>query len=413
MYYFCHFPVLLILVFISLTSMGAYSHPCSEDFLEITAGRNVTGGCKKLNTLGAEFRWNHHPNGSRIDIAFGAKLEADAGWVAWGVNPGDTPQMVGTRALIGIKQPNGSLVIYTYNITRDTKRRCQLLPSKLDVGVNNLKFDYSSQIQYYVIYASLDLPPAYNISKFKHVWQVGYKLEGMEPKMHPTTLHNVDSIQTLDLVSGRGHSIGRHRRHLRTVHGILNIVGWGTLLPIGVIIARYFKSYPMSMKKDWWFALHISCQIVGYFLGTTGFIIGIWLGHASKHYSFFTHRILAIFIFAFTTLQMFALPLRPGENDEYREYWNMYHHFLGYALLAVISANIFEGIAILRPENTWKWAYIGLLGVLLSIALVLEIFTWCKFFCEKNRKQKGHSPGTVSQVSGVERDYSMQAPRME
>ncbi|KAK9268756.1 hypothetical protein L1049_000517 [Liquidambar formosana] len=69
----------------------------------------------------------------------------------------------------------------------------------------------------------------------------------------------------------------------------------------------------------------------------------------------------------------------------------MYHHFLGYALIAVISANIFQGISILRPQNqTWKWAYIGLLGLLLCITLAFEIYTWIKFV--NSRKTKKDKP---------------------
>jgi hypothetical protein len=80
------------------------------------------------------------------------------------------------------------------------------------------------------------------------------------------------------------------------------MVGWGTLLPIGVIIARYSRRHPI--KYRYWFVLHAGCQITGYVLGTTGWAIGLWLGHASKYYTFHTHRFLAIFIFTFTTLQV-------------------------------------------------------------------------------------------------------------
>lgn len=89
------------------------------------------------------------------------------------------------------------------------------------------------------------------------------------------------------------------------VHGILNIVGWGIFLPIGVIVIRYCKVRPFKAKS--WYALHVSCQIVGYILGTAGWIIGLCLGKVSTHYSFHTHRILAIFIFSFTTLQVIII----------------------------------------------------------------------------------------------------------
>lgn len=83
---------------------------------------------------------------------------------------------------------------------------------------------------------------------------------------------------------------------------------------------------------------------------------------------------------------MFALRLKPEERDDYRKYWNMYHHFLGYALLALIVVNIFQGIAILRSENKiWKWAYIGVLGILAFVVLTCEVLTWIVFIKKRNK----------------------------
>lgn len=89
---------------------------------------------------------------------------------------------------------------------------------------------------------------------------------------------------------------------------------------------------------------------------------------------------------------MLALRLRPKAHDDYRKYWDMYHHFLGYALLAAIAINMFRGIAILKPDYTWKWAYIGILAVLGAVTLALEIFTWTKFFMDEKEKNKDKTP---------------------
>ena len=92
---------------------------------------------------------------------------------------------------------------------------------------------------------------------------------------------------------------------------------------------------------------------------------------------------------------MLALRLKPEATDEYRKYWDMYHHFLGYALLALISVNIFQGIAILKPDHTWKWAYIGVLGALAAITLAFEIRTWVKFLQspkKENNKSDAQAP---------------------
>ncbi|XP_065864625.1 cytochrome b561 and DOMON domain-containing protein At5g35735-like [Euphorbia lathyris] len=374
----------LILAISSTTSTAHYT-PCSESFFLLAQNHNFSNNfCKKLTTLGAELAWKiNDQNDQEISIFFGARLYDRLGWLAWGINPAKLPQMVGTRAIIGIRYPNGSFGVNTYNITSDTKMGCKLMHQRFD-GANNdvsfrdLSMRYKAALDYHIIEGKMVLSSGYEIRKLNHVWQVGYLGDdGVTPAGHPTILQNVDSSETVNFRTGRPAShVGRHRRHLRTVHGILNIAGWGIFLPSGVIVARYCK-YPLEWKC--WFKLHICCQIIGYILGTAGWIIGLALGTASKFYNFKTHRLYAIFIFTFTTLQMLALRLKPEKKDEYRKYWNMYHHFLGFSLLAVISINIFNGIDILKPDETWRWAYIGILVAFAATVAGLEIYTWTKF----------------------------------
>lgn len=84
---------------------------------------------------------------------------------------------------------------------------------------------------------------------------------------------------------------------------------------------------------------------------------------------------------------MLAFWFRPKPTDEYRKYWNMYHHFLGYGLLAVITYNIFLGISILVPYDTiWKWTYIAILVVLGVIGLTFEAYTWIKFLSREKQR---------------------------
>ncbi|PON41202.1 Cytochrome b561 and DOMON domain-containing protein [Parasponia andersonii] len=388
---FCLLLAILSLLFTIVQSS------CNDAFRDLMTwqGRGNNTNCKKLSALGAEFGWNIRQNRSTIiDVLFGVRQHNDIRWIAWGVNPGNSPEMVGTRAIIGVIQKNGTVVVNTYNITSNTKLGCQLFPSTIEFPVENMK-GASTTSGYITISGTLFLDTKfYNVEKLNHVWQVGYDAdqESLEPKMHPPTLQNFDSTETLNLTSGVGHGVGHHRRHLRMIHGILNMIGWGTLLPAGVILARYFRKFPVDWKN--WYFCHVGCQILGYVLGTAGWAVGLWLGHASIHYSFKTHRLLAIFIFTFTTLQMLALRLRPEPHDNYRKYWDMYHHFLGYALLAVIAINMFRGIAILKPDHTWKWAYIGVLGALAAVTLALEIFTWTKFLKSYKTKDKNKNPQT-------------------
>ncbi|BBH00709.1 Auxin-responsive family protein [Prunus dulcis] len=136
-------------------------------------------------------------------------------------------------------------------------------------------------------------------------------------------------------------------------HGVLNIFGWGTLLPIGAIAASE------------WYSVHITCQSGGYIVGTVGWCSGMFLGNSSKQQSNKTHRMLAMFW------------RRKGENG-FPKYVKICHHLLGYALIALTIANIFEGINNRAHAAKWKWTYVGILCVLGVTALGLEIFKWIK-----------------------------------
>lgn len=217
--------ILITLAFLSLILNINAQTDCSEssdEFFNLASARNITK-CKKLTTLGAEFGWKYnvdnHTQQLQLDIILGASLHNAMGWLAWGVNPGQRPQMVGTRAIIGIRYLNGTSVIKTYNITQYTKIGCPLLPSVIsDVNVSNTQVNYSATTRYMTIHASLILPQKdYSFSKLNHVWQVGQSANDVQPLMHATTLQNVDSTETLDLDTGTCVNIGHRRRHLRTV----------------------------------------------------------------------------------------------------------------------------------------------------------------------------------------------------
>ncbi|XP_058745046.1 cytochrome b561 and DOMON domain-containing protein At3g25290-like [Vicia villosa] len=389
----------IILSFLFFVNIDANHQPCGEKFLKLIEQRNITA-CKRLRTQGAEFGWNHYnsTNSTTLEILFGAILDTNEGWIAWGVNPEKRAEMIGTKAIIGIKNPDfattssSPLRVNTYDVTKETKIGCTLLPNKnIGINVSHMMFQDEGS-NFYTIYARLVLPlDKYNITRLNHVWQIGYAVSGESPLRHPINLHNVDSTETINLNSNHGLSTGQFRSFLRLVHGVLSIIGWGTMLPLGVIIPRYFRVYPVKWENSKvWFFLHIGCQLTGFLIGTAAFVIGLVLGHSSRYYIFHTHRDFGILIFTFSTIQMLAFRLKPKETDDYRKYWNMYHHFLGYGLLAIIIINIFKGIGILNGGDKWKWSYIGILICLGAIAFAMEIFTWIRYLYidEKNNKKE-------------------------
>ncbi|XP_041992553.1 cytochrome b561 and DOMON domain-containing protein At5g47530-like isoform X1 [Salvia splendens] len=375
------------MVMISVSPLLVNAHICSDDFLIKAESLNIITNCNLLS-LGAEFAWKFDNTSRQLDVAVGARLESPTAWLAWGLNP-DGPHMAGTRTLMGVKHQTG-LAPRKFNITDATKRHCMLRPSdNIGLNITNFTFSYLHDIMYYMIRATIILPDSYNASRANIVWQIGEAaVSADKPRMHSTSLDYLDASRTINLITGERLSLDPNQRtRMRTAHGVLNMVGWGIFLPTGAIVARYLRCHPK--KVTWWGAFHVGCQSMGYLVGSIGWGIGLWLGQASKCYTFTTHRILAIMLFTFTTIQMTALRLKPKRADEYRTYWNMYHHFLGYSLIVVAAVNIFQGISIIESgaHHHWRWSYVGALGLMGAVATSLELYSWLKFRkATKNRE---------------------------
>lgn len=184
------------------------------------------------------------------------------------------------------------------------------------------------------------------------------------------------------------------------IHGVLNAVSWGVLLPMGAIFARYLKTFQAADPA--WFYLHVTCQLAGYAVGVSGWATGIQLGKESKGVTYTDHRNIGIAVFALGTLQVLALFLRPKTDHKYRVYWNMYHHSVGYTVIVLGVVNIFKGMSILGVEQRWRTAYIAAVCVLLIAAATLEAVTWGVVLRRRKAERKtfnsasnGHLPHSV------------------
>ncbi|XP_019168733.1 PREDICTED: cytochrome b561 and DOMON domain-containing protein At5g47530-like [Ipomoea nil] len=171
--------------------------------------------------------------------------------------------------------------------------------------------------------------------------------------------------------------------HLKFVHGVVNIIGWGILVPAGAISARYYRK--LRLRCEECYSLHTVSQVSGFIVGTVGWGLGISLRNsAAKQHPMTTHGILGTILLSFSTLQVLGVWLQPHDEEEnrYRKYWVIYHNVLGYALIILIIANIFQGIDNhqISHGSRWKWCYAVILGVFAFTALVLELFSCCLKF---------------------------------
>ena len=185
-----------------------------------------------------------------------------------------------------------------------------------------------------------------NSTTLNHIWGRGSSVSNFQPLTHGLSSNdltaykviNMDttgvSVQATDQGSGSSSS-----ETLERAHGILSLISWGILFPLGAMAARYLR--PISDPA--WFYIHISCQTLAYALGVSSWALGMKL-RSDSTFIYTSHQNIGIALFVFSTLQMFAFFLRPGKDMKIRKYWNVYHHLLGYTIIGLSIINIFKRV---------------------------------------------------------------------
>lgn len=381
-------PAVIICVLFSLYASSHGQSCASYNF----ASNQIFRSCNDLPHLNSFLHWNYDQSTKTVKIAYRHSGVSSSSWVAWAINP--TGQgMVGSQALVAFQRSDGTMRAYTAPVS---VYRTQLQQGDLSFPVSDLTATYArNEI---IIFATLRLD---NLSStVNQVWQEG-PVSGDAPAMHPTSGPNVQSMGTLNLLSGETQStsgVANSKTKKRNIHGVLNAVSWGTLLPIGAILARYLKVFTSADPA--WFYLHASCQTSAYIIGVAGWATGIRLGSQSPGVQYTSHRVIGIVIFCLGTLQVSALLLRPKKEHKYRFYWNIYHHIIGYSVIVLSITNIFKGFDILNPEEKWKRAYIGILIGLAAVAAILEVYTWYIVLKRKKSRDNHKMPNEVHGTNG-------------
>ncbi|KAI9071259.1 hypothetical protein K1719_009044 [Acacia pycnantha] len=329
--------------------------------------------CIDLPVLSSYLHWTYNSSNSSLAVAFFAAPASSNGWVSWAINPTGAG-MVGAQALIAFKN-SGAMTVKTYNISSYKS----IVPGKLSFDVWDTRAEESGGLM--MIFAKIKVPE--NKDSLNQVWQAGPSVTNGMPDQHDFATANMNSKGTLSLSGGQITSSGGvdSTTKKKNIHGVLNAVSWGILFPLGVIIARYLRTFPSADPA--WFYLHAFCQVSAYAIGVAGWATGLKLGSESKAVQYSSHRNLGIAAFCLATLQIFALFIRPKKDHKYRYYWNIYHHSIGYTVIILGIINIFQGFDILRPEQKWKTTYIAVIAALGGIALFLEVVTWIIFLRRK------------------------------
>ncbi|KAL5702950.1 hypothetical protein ACHQM5_028105 [Ranunculus cassubicifolius] len=373
-----------IFLLLLLQPQPSFSQTCSTQTLP---KNRLFQHCTDLPNLNSYLHWTYNSAKSTLDIAFISPPSKPNGWISWAINP-TSQKMIGSQALIAYKDTNGAMTVKTFNISS-----FKIAPSKIDFEVPEMVAEYSNNVM--SIFASIILPKGLG-PVVNQVWQVGGSVTNGIPDKHDFGAGNMKAMGTLDLAKGGSSTSNGADSTLKkkNIHGILNVVSWGLLFPIGIIIARYLRAFESAEPA--WFYLHAICQCSAYIIGVAGWGTGLKLGSQSKGVQYNTHRNIGITLFSLATLQVFALLLRPTKEHKYRTYWNFYHHGVGYAIVVLGIINVFKGLDILVPEKKWRDAYIIVLVLLGGISLLLEVITWIVVIKRKSKKSTKPYDGHIA-----------------
>lgn len=269
--------------------------------------------------------------------------------------------MVGSSAVVGWISSNGTGFAKQYFLGGTA-------PSLVVVDQGNLQLvNNSASIASLSSRLYLSFQLQTNQPQTRLLYSVGPT--GMLP-LDPTytlTEHRDMASISINYVKGQTTSESPPYLRLRRSHGVLNMLGWGILMIIGVIVARYLKH-----KEPMWFYLHGSIQSFGFILGIAGVFSGFILKNNLK-IDVSTHKDLGIFILVLGCLQVMALLARPDKASKIRNYWNWYHYIFGRILIIFAIANIFYGIHLAETGNGWRTGYGVIVAIFLIIVVVLEL----------------------------------------
>ncbi|MGL4974963.1 MAG: cytochrome b561 domain-containing protein [Bosea sp. (in: a-proteobacteria)] len=166
-------------------------------------------------------------------------------------------------------------------------------------------------------------------------------------------------------------------------HGRFMVLAWGICIPLGILLARYFKvtarqDWPREVDNRFWWHSHLALQYTGGLLMLAGAAM-IWAGLQARLPNS-VHGMLGSSVLGLGLLQFLSGWLRgskggPGEpamrGDHYdmtrrRHIFERLHKTSGYVALALALAAIVTGLWTANAPR-WMWLALALWWAALSI----------------------------------------------
>ncbi|KAL3649238.1 hypothetical protein CASFOL_005641 [Castilleja foliolosa] len=269
--------------------------------------------------------------------------------------------MVGSSAVVGWVGSGGTSNLQKYYLGGQSPNLVTIEPSNQGLLVDNSSMVVQSNRVHIVFQLRSDSPST------RLIYAVGPAGRLPVGPRFQLAQHD-DMISTvLNYATGQFQSHINPESSLRRSHGLLAMLGWAILMPIGAMVARYMRKWDPI-----WFYSHAIIQSLGFTLGLIGIICGLVLENRLS-VTVNKHKGIGITILIFGCLQVIAVLARPDKTSKVRKYWNWYHFGVGRALIFLAAVNVFYGIHLGNGGSGWNAGFAVILTVFFLVSLVLEL----------------------------------------
>ena len=178
-------------------------------------------------------------------------------------------------------------------------------------------------------------------------------------------------------------------------HARLMVLAWSMLIPLGVLVARFYKvtpkqDFPAQLDNPFWWHAHRGLQYSGIFLSLIAAGL-IWRKNVNVEAYIAVQGLHQLFGYALLILGLFqvigaqlrgskggptdaakGLPLRGDHFDmtRRRRIFEGWHKSLGYSALALVVVTTLLGLA-LADAPRWMWLVISVWWLLLVTAFIV------------------------------------------
>lgn len=339
--------------------------------------------------------WSLRDNATNyVTIVVAAPLD-ESEWIGLGFS--EAGQMPGSTAVVATLGVTGSPLVQPYylrdrssnGVIKDDSRL--ILPTRMNATYDGtLKTVFMA---FRVDFASSKIVPNYLL------YAAGQASgDGSIINYHRTrSLEEMQANSQFPLGGAVGESaVSKLEKRVKT-HGALQVFGWGVLLPIGAIVARYAREYDPA-----WFYIHATFQIIGFIFIIAGVATGVALAKDVEVPGLNGHKGLGLFLLILAILQVLAVVFRPKKDSNTRKYWNWYHWWVGRLALFLACINVFVGLNLSNGERKLRVSYIVLLAFELVAFAILETIYWVRW-----NRAPANSSGVRWNRASTERGFQM------